>query len=306
MASRDLEQLVIRSKVIKIVRKLIPDRVVGRVPLRWRISIDTALSDFHSHDPILVYQMGKVGSTSIHQTLASSEILNPVFHVHYLVPENFRFRKKRRRDKGILDESSSHHLAVGQGLSWRIRSSKSIRWILISGVRDPIRRAISQIFQGAQWRYPDLFSKGEISTSRVLRLLSEVIHRQGEPIQDAYQWFDSELKNSFKIDVFDYQFDQEKGYEIIDDRNVRLLLYRMENIDSVLTNGLSELLSLGQPIAAQSANQANDKAYNESYRDVLSKFRLEYKLCASIYDHPYMDHFYGQAQKEQLISQWAS
>lgn len=37
--------------------------------------------------PILVYQMGKVGSSTIVNTLKSSNINNPVYHIHFLSSE---------------------------------------------------------------------------------------------------------------------------------------------------------------------------------------------------------------------------
>ncbi len=54
------------------------------------------------HPPILIYQMGKVGSNTVHKTLLASGIQNPVFHVHFLTKEKIYSNIKELEGKGFL------------------------------------------------------------------------------------------------------------------------------------------------------------------------------------------------------------
>lgn len=39
--------------------------------------------NFRKQPPVLIYQMGKVGSTSIYKTLKRARIRYPIFHIHW-------------------------------------------------------------------------------------------------------------------------------------------------------------------------------------------------------------------------------
>lgn len=50
-------------------------------------------------EPVIVYQMGKVGSRSITDSLKSCDV-HPVFHIHRMNPENIKRVKNEYLKKG--------------------------------------------------------------------------------------------------------------------------------------------------------------------------------------------------------------
>ena len=47
-------------------------------------SIKISVKDFQVNPPIIIYQMGKVGSRTVVETLRNTDINRPVFHLHNL------------------------------------------------------------------------------------------------------------------------------------------------------------------------------------------------------------------------------
>src|SRR3954467_9048640 len=56
-------------------------------------------------DPIVIYQMGKVGSKTVERSLSAQTRDRPIFHVHFLTQEGLRreeafYRQHWSKDKG--------------------------------------------------------------------------------------------------------------------------------------------------------------------------------------------------------------
>mgnify|MGYP001412456266 CR=1 FL=1 len=285
-------------------KTIVPDPVLCAAPRPWRTAVRVALRNLTDHDPILVYQMGKVGSTTLYATLRHAELPNPVFHVHYLVPGNIRKSRERYRRGDMLHSEKAAHLAVGLGLALRVRLSRNVRWIVLTGVRDPIHRAISRTFQVATWRHPTVCRNGRVDADRMLAYLERAIRPEGRLIRDTYTWMDRELKRTLGIDLYRHPFDRAAGYRILRSGNVKMLVYRLENLDRVLEEGLVRLLALDDALDAQPANRAPDKAYGREYERVVEAFRLPAAQCRRIYDHPFMDHFYGPTMIRRFVRRW--
>ncbi|ARA94416.1 hypothetical protein AWN76_015485 [Rhodothermaceae bacterium RA] len=62
-----------------------------------RLRLRFALHDVERRSPILVYQMGKVGSSTVTRTLAMLGLSEPVLHLHTLNPETLRRAVERQR-----------------------------------------------------------------------------------------------------------------------------------------------------------------------------------------------------------------
>lgn len=289
-----------------VVSKMAPDRLLHSRLRRWRTVIGVALQDLKRHDPILVYQMGKVGSTTVYESLRQAGLPNPIFHIHYLAPENIRRCKERYRQRGMLDAPRALHLSVGRVLSWRIRLAQDVRWIVVTGVRDPIRRTISEIFQVIDWKYPALCRNGHVEADRVLDYLNRALRPSSPLIQRTYTWIDREVKSSFGVDLYEHSFDKNRGYQIVRGEGIKLLVYRLENLDRALIEGMARLLSLDRRIEAATANRSSEKKNRRAYDEVLDQFTIDEALCRRIYDHRLMDHFYGAAMVEALVHRWTT
>ncbi len=51
-------------------------------------------------------------------------------------------------------------------------------------------------------------------------------------------------------------------------------------------------------------NVGDEKGYADLYRKVMREFRMPGNLLSSLYDTPYMRHFYSDIERERAYSRW--
>jgi hypothetical protein len=248
--------------------------------------------------------MGKVGSTSLVQGLGEAKIPNRVFHVHHLALAERKESWRRYRAAGIGPSGRTHHLTSTVGLRDRIRWDRRGEWLVVSGFRDPIARAVSEFFQICEWAYPGLVGEGGVDEERALRFLSDEITGGGPLLSDGLTWFDRELRAVFGIDPLSHPFHRERGWSLITQGRVRLLLYRLESLDAVFQEGLGALLSSDLSLPPTSANPAAEKTSADTYRKVRSRLAFPPEVCREIYAHPVVRHFYTDPQVEEMRAAW--
>jgi len=67
----------------------------------WHFRVKLALQNFNKLPPILIYQMGKVGSSAVYESLKKYGIQNPLHHVHFLSYGHLNeLERKKSRNKG--------------------------------------------------------------------------------------------------------------------------------------------------------------------------------------------------------------
>ena len=47
----------------------------------------------------------------------------------------------------------------------------------------------------------------------------------------VFEWFNVELKEPLGLDIYQYEFDKMRGYQIIEKDNIELLLIKLEKLD---------------------------------------------------------------------------
>lgn len=230
---------------------------------------------------ILILQSGKVGSSSVRNSLKKAQV--PCFHVHTLSGQ--WGAKKFDKTKNFLP----------------LPKTEKIR--MISLVRDPIARGLAVYFQSfheyIMRTYADSFEpdscKGAVSILR------------GETENGTYgamfEWFNLEIRDVFGVDVYQHDFDREKGYQIIRQDNVELLLIKLEKL-----NDCEEVI--GQFAGTENfklirTNDANDKLYRFAYEDLKRTIEIPQDILDFYYkDNPAMDHFYTAQEKERFYQKW--
>ena len=50
----------------------------------------------------------------------------------------------------------------------------------------------------------------------------------------VFEWFNVELKEPLGLDIYQYEFDKMRGYQIIEKDNIELLLIKLEKLDEFL------------------------------------------------------------------------
>ena len=163
--------------------------------VQW-FHVRNGLKGIEGRNPVLVYQMGKVGSSTVTQALARIEGLGPVIQLHTLSESGVAraIAKTRASGRRRLDR----HLLVSKALSKRAPFPCRI----ITMTREPIARAISLVFQDRQRRMPEAIrSDGTVDPLLAERAVSGLL-ASGVGLADPTGWFDNELRDVFGIDVF--------------------------------------------------------------------------------------------------------
>ncbi|QXD16187.1 putative capsular polysaccharide synthesis family protein [Rhodocaloribacter litoris] len=263
-----------------------------------RLCLRYALRDVEHRNPILVYQMGKVGSSTVTRTLASLGLSEPVLHLHTLNPETLRRAVERQR--ASVRPRLHTHLLVSERLIPRLPFPCRV----ITLVRDPVARAISFVFEDRWKKVPEAVQgDGSVDAGRVRHKVLELLEGENG-IADPTRWFDSELHEMLGIDVFARPFDHERGYQILEQGGVSALVLRLEDLNRVLAPALAAFLDLPEErIHVARANVGEGKAYGASLREVKATLQLPEALLDRIYATRYARHFYAE-EIEAFQDRW--
>ena len=117
------------------------------------------------------------------------------------------------------------------------------------------------------------------------------------------EWFDEQLKSVFQIDVFRYPFDIEKGYTIIKEGNIELLLMKMEKLND-LEKVIGEFLDIDS-FQVRNANLGKQKTYRFALKEYKKTFSLSEKELENLYrKSDYMKHFYSEQERNEFYMKW--
>ncbi len=245
--------------------------------------------------PILVYQMTNVGSLTVVRTLESIRLDRTVHHVHHMTAPKTRTGIRRHLPVGI---GLPYDSLLGHALGDKIRQADSPQIPVITLVRDPIARELSECVQ-AVVADPSLRGDAGLDADRVLQYL-ERRFRLESVCQGAKAWFDQEVKQMLGIDVFALPFPKQAGYAMYQSRRARVLLLRMEDFDRVLGPALAEFLDLHEVPKIVPATAPDCDEYNS----VVEKFRLPRAEVERVYADRLTRHFYPAETIERFTERW--
>ncbi len=274
--------------------------------------------------PILIYQMGKVGSTSITFTLEKCELSNPVHHIHQLAYKGIEWninknnerlmdhQKKRDVDKHtwmythLYIKYAIRQLEYAALLRKKIDENKNdVPWKIVTLVRDPIMRDISDFFFTFHKRLELMDKEGQLLHRESLKTLTRELTAQlSKPKSWTLSWFDTELKEVFGIDVYRYPFDHEKGYTLIREDNISILVIKLEALNRCFSNAMSELLNI-ENLELINRNVAEKKFYYDTYRYVLDNIALAPHFYKKVYRSKYARHFYTDDELKNFMKKWS-
>lgn len=240
--------------------------------------------------PIVVYSVGKTGTTAIADTLYDAGF-HPVLQVHNLRPRVAEQAEARARAQ---DPMATPHFAWESLHLSRNLPTPAQPWLVISSVRDPIKRNIAHFFQAGEFA-------GYLEGATVATLLE----RFGDRWESGLGWYTSNFRLCLGLDVFDHPFDPARGYQIIDTPRFSTLLLRQESLD-VAPGALSEFLDLDEPLELKRSNVGDEKSYADLYRDFLAQARPPRPVVDRIYSHPMVRHFYSPEEIERFRDHWLS
>jgi hypothetical protein len=262
----------------------------------------------HRGVPVLVYQMGKVGSTAVYRALRSLPADYSVYHVHTLNRNLVRAAHSAYRATYRTRRIVPHHLFASERLLDELKAEQPRgRWKVITIIRDPIARNISSFFQDIELRHPSWgFSKRlrQQSTSELVDDLVELFmssHDHSEPLR----WCERELGGVLGTDVYATPFPTNLGWERYDSDVAQVVLVRLENLGVAWPECVSRLFDRALP-ALPAANLASEKSYAELYRSFKQRLKLPLSYIEDMYGSPFAQHFYTAAERDRFALRWTA
>lgn len=288
--------------MIKAITDLIPT-----ILIEWLFHLEAAtirFHDFSKHPPVLIYQMGKVGSSTVYHSLQQAHIVNPVYQIHFLNEKNIqKVIASYYQKAGIL---LPKHFFVSRALIKKIKKMSGGRIKLISLVRDPIARTISDLFENTNLfsnNLPD--QNGQDREKALKRYLEDLFAGFEEQKDYASTWFDQEMKPVFKIDVYDHPFDHQSGFQIIRKENIDLLILKMEVLSTTFDPAIRLFLNTSENVRLLNSNVGNLKSYSSQYQQIKNSLVIPEETCRKIYSTKYGRHFFDEPAIHALIEKWS-
>lgn len=207
-----------------------------------------------ANEAILIYQMGKVGSTSLYHYLQQSDnVQAPVFRVHRFRLDNNDFVKR-----GFIRNSRYRYWAWLQH-----KILKDCRLKIICMTRRPAERNLSDFFQTiSTFEKRRGFSFNELPPQELQKVFLEEY-----PHQSAAVWFDQQVKDVFNIDVFNEPYETcRNGSLLYKKDSVELLVFRLEDRDQCI-HDVAEFLDIPDFVLPE-GNKGSGKWYAEAYKEV--------------------------------------
>ncbi len=243
--------------------------------------LSNLIGKYLKEELILIYTPGKVGSSSLEDSLPGSIHTHtlydnppnpPHWQLDYYTPfQKFKFKIKqfiRRR---------------------MIKHSKKI--IIISVIREPISRNHSMFFQALPFwlaKASSNLSKDRMSPREEgFEFLHNAFQKNFNHLYIC-EWFDKEIKRFTGIDI--YQHDEtDKGFYQVRKGKIHLLVVKLEDLESNIHH---IEYATGKKITISEKNTGSKKWYSEIYKKFKESFTLDTETLAKITNSNYYKKFY--------------
>jgi hypothetical protein len=238
---------------------------------------------------VLVYQMGKVGSTSYTQSLEDIDDLT-VRHIHRLNAKNNELMISRFLRNGMVRLALKERR--WQAVSDFIRNHTHQIYIL-SAMRNPIDRNISAFFQNLKLQEND----------NVERLIKKFL--ESYPHQVPIDWFNEQFRDALGIDIYDYPFNKERGWDTFSCKNYNCLLMTAEAADLKKTEAINSFLGTELGVLKRK-NIGASKEYSGIYGKFKGEIVLPESYIESQLNTKVVAHFYTAKKIEEFRLPWSS
>lgn len=235
---------------------------------------------------LLVYQMGKVGSTNMARDLAEQDPSINVFQIH-------------RMDAGYIDRLYARYRAnaqapyyfsnyVGRAIYRQVIAQPNGAEVkILCAVREPIARNVSHFFQ-------------DIERFTPRNPLPETIEEVQQIFVDRFehdypdQWFDEEFLPVTGIDVLGEGFDKDTGFQIYENGRIKALVYKIEATgDDAFVEAFNAFTGLRyQPDAKH--NVGGNKKYGALYQIFKAGPGFPPDFCKAQHEKRYATTFYTE------------
>ena len=230
---------------------------------------------------ILVYQPGKVGSTSICNAL-NAQYDGPVIHLHIMKEEHRRKLKSPR----IGDETRQRLLSDYQSAFAPVKQlGKSSKIKIITLTRDPLSRNLSAFYQNL-----DQIDKAKFDGAPFTQESLWELYMKSEKSTFILNWFDRELFLNFGIDVYARPFPN-CGYVRLENEKADVLLMKHDLDDSEKSQLIREFTGLSNFNLERRSNVGAQKWYKNDY-ELAKKTGFPNWYIDKMLNSKYTEHFY--------------
>jgi len=207
--------------------------------------------------------MGKVGSKSVFHTLKPL-VNEPIVHCHYIM-----------NNIGNYNKATADNILSYNG---KIK--------IITLIRDPITRNISAYYHNMK----NMINKNDPCT---IDYISNTFYKKYNH-DCPLLWLNIELYKLTGIDVYDYPFDKEKGYQHYENDKYQILLITLENLNKCWTEILKFAnIDTNNRLIKQNAGNSRIHygiPYNTVKNHIISNMSNEY--VNKMKNSKYYQHFY--------------
>jgi hypothetical protein len=297
-------------RINPLVHYLRHGRQEGRIPLPGFVHGVTTPSKIETihRDPIIVHQMGKVGSKTVELSLLKAfEMLGvevTIYHTHALNEFEMGRQLAAQEQNQRNPESRLAALKHGERIRKQIDENLAQHWNIITLVRDPIARNIAVFFHNLTEYITDWHERYTIGALDVHEV-QEVFLEVASAYDRLDSWFDIQMKAipAFGIDVYATPFPREIGYKIYPgSAQARLLLIRLEDLTECAERAMQEFLGI-ENFTLYNTNVADVKNYADLYR-AFKDLPLPSGYVEKIYKTRLARHFYNEAELDMFKRKW--
>ena len=251
--------------------------------------------------PILIYQMGKVGSTAIQVSLNALHL--PSIHTHFLSRQGLRDGEDHY--SGLTHVRLPGHVSRSKKLRELMdKTWGRIRWKVITLVREPVARTVSDVFQNMPAIIPRIHSLNENEAiGNVSNYILEYFTTFNEENDYVCSWFDREIKDVFKLDVYAQDFRKTDGYQIYEAANADILLIKLENLSECHQTAFQDFLGI-RNFELIKANVGNQKPYKRLYQTVLNRIAVPGHILDRLYATRFVRQFYATEEIYRFKTRW--
>jgi len=256
-----------------------------------------------ARDPIMIYQMAKVGSRSVLFSLEYSYARHalpgvPIYHIHNLVDLDAHEERTRRMGDREELEMVRHYKQVRRDFD----GLPNQHWNVISLVRDPVARNVGAFFHNLDHYIPNwkiFWKEGSLTTAEIMQVIlqDEQVHHT------ANVWFDVEFKSVLGIDVYEAPFNAADGYQFYTNPpKVDLVIIRLEDLNRVAVPVVQKFLGI-RDFKLYPSNIGDEKDYAEVYR-AFKATPLPLDYVQRTYQSRFAHHFYTEAEIAAFTKKW--
>jgi hypothetical protein len=242
--------------------------------------------------PIIVYQMGRVGSGSVAQSLRA--LGEYVFHIHVIdTVDNIK-----QPSRGTEAKQQFRRKQAQWAYKHIIKSGRKVK--IITLVRDPLAVNISWFFLRLDTHTGVKDAHKNLSLAEIQEMYIAYASRRPKRILN---WFENQLNPALGINVYNHSFPTNKGYTSIQKGNQDVLIMRLEMDDAIKETCIAEFLGING-FKLQRKHVGEEQEYAEMYRAFKKSAIIPEDVLDMFYNSKLAQHFYTPTEVEQFREKW--